>query len=230
MKGMSRSACAVPGPATGSAAAPGQDRPDHDKFYPDIAVPLELVPISISRRVRIRASGSMSISLKGPRRGITRGIAVVQESGLLVGSIPVQLQVYNFTLPDVPAAKTMLDFHSSDINQRYLGSTYIDPNSAAGAQARLLRDRHLMMAHRHRLSLIGDIPGMIAIRPAINPVRIGCRGLKRKPLYRDNGYDGSGVGVGNNVYSIGTYGGWSWNTGTEADMDPYQCLGHMVQA
>jgi len=32
------------------------------------------------------------------------------------------------------------------------------------------------------------------------------------------GYDGVGVGVGNNIYSIGTYGSWSWQGGTRADM------------
>jgi hypothetical protein len=28
------------------------------------------------------------------------------------------------------------------------------------------------------------------------------------------GYDGVGVGVGNNIYSIGTYGSWPWQSGT----------------
>ena len=32
------------------------------------------------------------------------------------------------------------------------------------------------------------------------------------------GYDGIGIGVGNGVYSIGTYGGWPWQDGTKADM------------
>ena len=32
------------------------------------------------------------------------------------------------------------------------------------------------------------------------------------------GYDGVGAGVGNNVYSVGTYGSWSWRGGGEADM------------
>jgi len=34
----------------------------------------------------------------------------------------------------------------------------------------------------------------------------------------ENGYDGIGVGVGNNVYAIGTYGEWPWMDGAEDDM------------
>jgi hypothetical protein len=30
------------------------------------------------------------------------------------------------------------------------------------------------------------------------------------------GYDG--VGVGNSIYSIGTYGSWPWQSGTQAEM------------
>jgi hypothetical protein len=33
-----------------------------------------------------------------------------------------------------------------------------------------------------------------------------------------NGYDGIGVGVGNNVYSVGTYQSWPWTEGDEEDM------------
>ena len=33
------------------------------------------------------------------------------------------------------------------------------------------------------------------------------------------GYEGVGVGVGNNVYSIGTYSSWPWQDGTQEDME-----------
>src|SRR5207237_8627428 len=36
-----------------------------------------------------------------------------------------------------------------------------------------------------------------------------------------NGYDGPGVNVTNNVYSVGTYGSWSWNKGTQSDMQQH---------
>jgi hypothetical protein len=34
----------------------------------------------------------------------------------------------------------------------------------------------------------------------------------------DRGYGGVGIGTGNNVYSIGTYGSWTWQDGTQDDM------------
>ena len=118
------------------------NRPDHDKYYPEIAVPLELVP-----SFNITGGGNQSIWVdvfipKGAAPGNYVGRLSVQENGALVGSIPVQLKVYNFTLPDVPTAKTMMMLDNPNIDQRYLGSRYPGPGGALGAKASLLRDRH----------------------------------------------------------------------------------------
>ena len=52
----------------------------------------------------------------------------------------------------------------------------------------------------------------------ISRVPNGSRGLDGSLFTAAHGYDGPGVNIGNNVYSIGTYGAWSWSKGTEADM------------
>ncbi len=209
-------------PWTGAGVAAGgwQNRPDHDKFYPDIAVPLELVP-----RFNIAGGQNQSIWVdvyipKTAAAGNYVGQLLVLSNGTLAGSIPVLLSVYNFTLPDVPNSKTMVDFDSSNINHRLLGSTYIKFTSAEGATASLIRDRFFMVAHRHKISLIGDSPGDCD-STADQPCPETLPRLEGSLFAASSGYDGPGANVGNDVYSIGTYGSWSWNTGTQADMNKH---------
>lgn len=210
-------------PWTGNGVPSGgwTDRPDHNKYYPDIAVPLELVP---SFNITGGQNQSIWVDVYIPKTatpGQYRGNLTVKENGTPVQTIPVQLKVYNFTLPDVPYSKTMLDFDSSNINQRFLGSTYVNPNSAQAGTAILLLNRYMMMAHRHRVSLIGDSAGNDCNPPGDQPCPDWLPWLNGSQFTASQGYDGPGVNVGNNIYSIGTYGSWSWNTGTEADMDTH---------
>jgi len=209
-----------PWSGNGVAAGGWTSRPDHNKYYPEIAVPLELVP-----NFNITAGQNQSIWVdvyipKTVAPGNYAGQFLVQVNGQTT-TLPVFLQVYNFTLPDTPNSKTMVVFDSSNINQRFLGSTYVVPDSAAGSKASLLRNRYIMLAHRHRISLIGDSPGNDCDQPGDQPCPDWTPRLTGSLFSSANGYDGPGVGVGNNVYSIGTYGAWSWNTGTEADMNTH---------
>src|SRR5205823_1593791 len=107
---------------------------------------------------------------------------------------------------------TMLYYSSSNINRRYLGADSTDPASATGTKGRLLRDRHFLMAHRHRISLIGDSTNDCAPVSDQPCPEWGAR-LDGSLFTSANGYDGPGVNVGNNVYSIGTFGSWSWKSG-----------------
>lgn len=205
---------------SGKASGSGlwADRPDHDKYYPEIAVPLELNP-----RFDIAANSNQSIWVdiyipKGSAPGIYFGAVQVHVNGSVVQSIPVQLTVRNFTLPDVPSAKTMLYYSSSDINKRILGNAFPNPGTAQAAKASLLRDRYFMLAHRHRISLIGDVPGSDCVDLGDQPCADWLPRLDGSLFTAANGYAGTGVNTGNNVYSIGTYGSWSWKKGTQADM------------
>jgi len=204
----------------GSGSGTWQDRPDHDKYYPEIAVPLELVPT-----FAIASGHNQSIWVdvyipKSATPGLYQGTVMVKESGVLVKSLPVQLKVYNFTLPDTPSAKTMLYYSAGNINHRYLGNAYINPDGSFGAKAKLLRDRHFLLAHRHRISLIGD-DASNCDAPGDQPCPEWQARLDGSLFTAANGYDGPGVSVGNTIYSIGTYGNWSWNTGTQQDMNQH---------
>ncbi len=195
--------------ADGTGSGTWEDRPDHNKFYPDIAVPLELVP-----RFDIAAGQNQSIWAdiyipKTVPAGLYQGDLLVQVDGSPAQTVPVELTVRDFALPDVPSAKTMLYIGYEDINRRYLGDEYPDDE----ATINLLRDRHFMLAHRHRIALIDE-----DLSSSDEPSAAWLPRLDGRLFTPENGYDGPGVGIGNGVYAIGTYGSWGWQDGTEADM------------
>jgi hypothetical protein len=205
-------------PHVGRLANPGTtwvDRPDHDTYYPDIAVPLE-----VQGAFTIAANSNQSIwcDIYIPRTatsGAYLGTITVTADGISALQVPVALQVRNFTLPDVPSSKTMLVMGAADVDERYLNQRWIDPGQPLFPQSIQLINRHFQVAHRHRISLIGADGGAIARMDDAWTSR-----LNGTLFTAANGYDGPGVGVGNNVYSIGTYGSWTyyWDQTSEAAM------------
>jgi len=195
------------------------DRPDHDKFYPDIAVPIELVP---SFNIAAGTNQSIYIDIFIPKTapaGLYQGAVTIQQAGGAT-SVPVELTVYPFTLPETPSAKTMLYFSSSNLNHRFTGSAYVDPASSNGALMKSVRDRLFLLAHRHRISLIGDDINDCG-NPGDQPCPEWLARLNGTAFTSGNGYDGPGVAVGNGVYSIGTYSSWSWKTGGQSAMNQH---------
>jgi len=175
---------------TGSGC-PFAQRPVANKFYPDIAVPLELVPT-----FDIAASSNQSIwaDVYIPRTapsGVYGAMLTILENGIATHKVPVSLRVRNFALPDAPSAKTMLFTSLGDISPRY----------GAAAQTALVNQR--LIAHRHRISLIGDDANQTGTQPGPDYLSV----LDGSFFTAANGYAGPGVGTGQDVYSIGTYGG-----------------------
>lgn len=206
-------------PWTGRGEGTGTwlDRPDHDKYYPDIAVPLELVKV-----FKVPASQNQSIwaDIYIPRTaaaGLYQGTVVIRENGIVVKRVPTELQVRDFTLPDIPRAKTMLFLGYEDINRRYTGVGYPNPGSAKDVTSKLVRNRHFLMAHRHRISLIdGDDGAGDWTKDQPRPEWLPR--LEGTLFSAANRYAGPGLNVGNRVYSIGTYGAWSWQDAGRAAM------------
>ena len=102
---------------TGSGC-PWAQRPVADKFYPDIAVPMELVP-----SFDIAASSNQSVWAdvyipKTAPSGVYGAILTIRENGSVTHKVPVSLRVRNFALPDTPSAKTMLFTSPGDISPR----------------------------------------------------------------------------------------------------------------
>jgi hypothetical protein len=174
---------------TGAGCAWAQ-RPVANKYYPDIAVPLELVPT-----FAIAAANSQSIWAdvyipKTAPAGIYGGMVSISENGTVTHKVPVSLRVRGFALPDAPRAKTMLFASHGDISPRY------------GSAAQTAIVNHRLMAHRHRISLIGDDLNQTGNQPGDDYVAV----LDGSFFTAQNGYAGPGVGTGQDVYSIGTYG------------------------
>ncbi len=189
-----------------------EDRPDHNKFYPDIAVPLELV-----QNFDITAGRNQSIWIdifipKTALPGLYQGTVTIQENSNTTHKISVKLEVRNFTLPDLPYARTMVYYSYENINDRYLGIPYPESGSETYTQSLALADKHFQIAHRHKISLID---ASVEIEQMDEAWTSRLNGELFTPT---KGYHGVGVGIGNNVYSIGTYGSWSWQSGPQSEM------------
>ncbi|MEK7672879.1 MAG: glycoside hydrolase domain-containing protein [Patescibacteria group bacterium] len=187
------------------------DRPNHNKFYPEIAVPLEL-----EQGFDIAANKNQSIWVdiyipKNKPAGTYNGTIEISQNNKVVSTIPVELKVYDFTLPDMPNSKTMLSLGYGDINQRYMGEKW--PNDTDSlAKIKEIRDEHFKLAHRHKISLVDN--------DSLNdkPADQWLDRLSGDLFTAANGYDGPGINVGNNVFSIGHYGSWGWQEEGEAGM------------
>ena len=196
-----------------------EDRPDHNKMYPDIAVPLELeAPFTISAGTSQSIWADIYIPKDIPA-GEYEGNVSIFVDGVVSLEIPINLTVRGFTLPDIPSAKTMLVFSHENINSRYFGNEYPDPGTDLYTKSIALQNRHFQLAHRHKISLINgedfDVTNGISQDELNEAWILRLNGDLFTPEY---GYEGIGEGIGNNVFSIGTYGSWYWQDGSKADM------------
>ena len=174
---------------------------------------MELVPT-----FSIEAGQSQSIWAdiyipKNAPAGLFKGEVIVRVAGAVKYRVPVELTVRNFALPDVPSSKTMVATGYHDVAQRYTGMAYPAVNSPQDKLTKQVMDRQMLLAHRHKISLIDDNSGASAWnrnqpRPEWEPRLSGSL------FTAAHGYRGPGEGVGNNVFSIGNFGQWQdwWGT------------------
>ena len=181
------------------------DRPDHDAWYPEMAVPMEA-----ERSLEVAAGQSQLVwvDIAIPRDAAAGGWAgtIRVAAGGQSVDVPVSLTVRNFALPDAPTSKTML-YMGSDVEDRY------------GPDPRV-RDRHFQLAHRHRITLFEADHGAVGRPSPIWEARLD--GSLFTPA---RGYAGPGEGVGLDLYVVGAYGSWPWKDADEAGMrahlDPF---------
>lgn len=184
------------------------DRRDHDKFYPDILVPMEAytsgftVAKSSSQAVWIDIMVSSSLTA-----GTYTGRIDVYEGASVSTSIPITLLVYNFTLPNAPSFNAITYTSSYNINHRHQGEHFPSP----GPVYQATRDKYAQFFRRHKMAAtIGDNIGLCCA--SCNQDRPCPEYVQRLngTLYTGtSGYAGLGYGIGDPVYSIGTYGGWN---------------------
>jgi hypothetical protein len=169
---------------------------------PDPLVPLDLLTSAMSVPANRNQGVWVDVYIpKGTPAGTHRGTLTVRVDGqvcsLAACQIAVELEVKDYTLPDDPPVKTMLWFSGGDADQ--VLSRYFPAGSGGAAAEQALRDRHYKLARRHLVTLF--------LGEASTPNdQIKAR-LSGQTFSAANGYDGWGVGKGQDMYSIHTYGG-----------------------
>lgn len=207
-----------PWKGTGYKSAKGlwTDRPNHDAFYPDIAIPLELHP---SFRVAQGSNQAIWADIYIPKSsppGLYTGKVVISQRKTVIKEIPVELTVRRFSLPDIPSSKTMLFFGLPELSRRLTGKTFADPGTKEFDIAERAAAVALKIAHRHKISLIGDWEPPSDDQPSDTM----AEALTGKLFTEKRGYSGPGENTGLNVYSILTYGGFKsvWKEKDEAEV------------
>ncbi|MCA9665040.1 MAG: DUF4091 domain-containing protein [Myxococcales bacterium] len=172
-------------------------------------IPDALVPLRASDTFKVPAGANQAVWIdvfipKGVRPGLHKGTLRVEQDGspcaLPTCQIPIELTVLNAELADEPRAKTMLYFSGGDVDRDAMPARYYaDPWAAPQASVQALRDRHYKLARRHRITLfLGKIDA---------PDEALRRRVSGELFSKAAGYDGPGEGLGQDIYSIHTYGG-----------------------
>lgn len=166
-------------------------------------VPDPLVPHTAPVTVPPRENKGMWIDVYIPKdapAGTHRGELTVFVGGEPFTTLLVDLEVADVSMPDETATKTMVWFSGGENNRDIVAARYFDePWNTPDEQIAALRRRHFFLARRHRITLfIGEDD---APRPEMQAR------LEGSWFSRELGYDGPGVSVPQDVYSIHTYGG-----------------------
>jgi len=190
------------------------DRADHDKFYPDPAVPIEEFGISsftVSASSSQAIGGEVYISTALPAGTYTATLTVTE--GVSVSTtIPISLLVYNVTLPGTATLPVIADLGLADLSMRLTGTRFPTSYFADPYLTNSLRVGAFL--HRHKIIAIGDQPASTQDYPSALYSKF-IDGTAYTPTY---GYgNGPGAGAGDKFYMVGTYGGWqsvNWSTTT----------------
>jgi hypothetical protein len=192
------------------SSAVWSDRPGADKFFPEIAVPLEF-----HSRFDIGAKTNQSIwiDIYVPRdaaAGTYTGSIAVRVGDNVVKTLPIRLEVLGFSLPDQPTAKSMIALEPYDLAHRFTGKRFPDAGTAEFAQAVAIRDQNFRLVRRHKLTLMGgEYPE--ESRDSIAPPSSAYVQKLRGTFFSEaNGYDGPGKNTPLDLFVIGPYGSARW--------------------
>ena len=177
-------------------------------------VPDALIPFSVKRkmggapfRVEPLQNQAVWVDIYIPRTaapGIYSAQILITADGNET-RIPLDLEVYGFTLPDETHLHNMFGLAPASLVRRF--DIAVDTEEYYEYEARFHQ-----MAHRHRFDLVRDVSSLNKMEEFHI---LYINGSLYSPAF---GYDGPGAGVGNSTFSIGLYGavpseyGGSWET------------------
>lgn len=150
---------ALNGNGQGIRSGGWSSRADHDKWYPDILVPFELI---VGSTFTIAASSSQVIWVdvyvpKDAPSGVYTSTITVREGAEVSMRIPINLTVYPFTMPDKPYAKAYTSLGTSDLNRYTHGTATTFQNSNDLNDSKVVTHlRYRQFLHRYGLHTIGD--------------------------------------------------------------------------
>ncbi|NIM93165.1 MAG: DUF4091 domain-containing protein [Anaerolineales bacterium] len=126
-------------------------------------------------------------------KGVLTADVIISESGEVTYKVPLELEVYDFSLPDETHFQSMFAIEPGDIGRRH--SVEFDTNEYYEIET-----RYHQMAHRHRFDIVESVRNLSQMRRYHNKY---LSGLLYTAKY---GYAGPGEGIGNQIFSIGFYG------------------------
>lgn len=182
-------------------------RADGAKFYPEIAIPMEEMTSSFT----VFASSSQAVGLDVRisttlAAGSYTALLTIKEGVVFSTSVPIQLTVYNFSLPEEPSLRVIADVSGTDINLYHQNNEF----PPTGAPYMTTREHYYQFLRRHSIIPIGD--------DQINSCGNGAQDYPC-PEYAEQldgslftaarGYAGRSLGLPVPFYMIGTYGSWN---------------------
>jgi len=199
-------------PAVGSGV--WQDRPHHDLSYPDIAVPQEIKSANGGLTVNPASSQIFWIDIYIPKNapaGILSGAVSISLDGTEAISVPVEVEVLGFELPDERHSKTMVYIESADIKERYFTGIQQALSFADEQAYRDVVNRHFQLAWRHGISLFDAndlLPDQVpdVLKPNVDWIKR----LDGDFYKASSGYAGPGQNLKHDIYVVGSYGAWSF--------------------
>jgi hypothetical protein len=171
-------------------------------------VPDPLVPLQKSFMLPKEVSQGIWVDIfvpKETRPGIHKGTITVEVDGkpcaLKECQLEVELEVLEQTLPDEATAKSMVWFSGGDDNRDVLVARYTNPEDVweyPDEEAQALRTKHFQLGRRHRVTMfIGDDEA---------PNDELTSRLSGQIFTSEAGYEGPAEGVGQDLYSLNSYG------------------------
>jgi hypothetical protein len=167
-------------------------------WVPDCLIPFSAAPGKGGAPFTIDADRNQAVwvDILIPRNasaGTYSGNAKIITEGKVFRTIPVHLNVYNFTLPDSAHIKTMFGYSPGSIASRH--------NVKRGSQEYYdLELKYNQLAHRHRFDLVMEVASLDDMD------RYYKRYYTGETYTNERGYAGPGENTGNTTFSIG-YGG-----------------------
>jgi hypothetical protein len=195
---------AITGQWTPTGSTAWTSRPDANKFMPDALIPEECVSsftVAASSSQLVWVDFYLASTLSA---GAYIGTITVTEGVTVSTSIPIQVTVYNGSLPDTPALKYMTNPTLSNINYRINGYAH-GPPSCTTAACVGTDNAFYQSLWRHRLIPIGDSPDVLTNFYPSTQYQAQIDGTL---FSASKGYRGPGLNTSVGIYSIGTYGGW----------------------